>query len=501
MPDFTKLTHHWRGDVLALVAGAIMPIAYAPLSQSWVAIVGLALLFFLWQGKTPARAFRSGYLFGVGMFLVGVSWVAISMYQFSGLGLLGSALLTLLFVAILSLYPAAAGWLTAKLSYPRSFPVTAAIIAAGFWVLLEWVRSWLFTGFPWLALGYSQLDWPLVYYAPYLGVYGVSLAVALTAATIPLLLTRQSWNPAFALLLVVWGGGWAAGQFSWTEASGKPLKVSLIQGNVSQNLKWEPGQERPTFELYARLTREHFGSDIVVWPETAMPMFFHQAEPLLRGLMSQTRRHNTDLIVGMPVYDPQDDRYYNSLVSFNGEVNFYHKQHLVPFGEYIPFKQSLGSVLDLLAVPMSDFSPGPADQHLLKAGGVDLGASICYEDAFGEELIHALPQAKLLVNVSNDAWFGDSLAPHQHLQMAQMRALETGRWMLRGTNNGISALIDDRGRLQAVSPQFKEYVLTGQVQPRSGLTPYARFGNGPVLLIVLACIAWVLRRPVGRRKK
>lgn len=500
MPDFVKLTKNWRGDALALLAGALTPLAFAPLSYAWLAPLTLMLLFALWQGIPTRRVFWRGYLFGLGMFAVGVTWVSVSMYRFGGMGVVGSGLMTVLFVVILSLYPALVGLLTRKITPAYAHPVSAAVIFASSWTLLEWIRGWLFTGFPWLNIGYSQMDWPLAGLAPYLGVYGISWAVALTAVLIPALFRKTSWNPALAVLFVVWGLSWLAGQWSWTEVDGKPLKVSLVQGNITQDVKWMPGQERPTYELYTRLTRDHFGSDIVVWPETALPLFYHEAKGMLQGFMAQARSAHTDLILGMPVLDMDSGRYYNGLLSLNGEASFYYKQHLVPFGEYLPLKQTLGSLLDMMAIPMSDFTPGPADQHLLKAAGVKLGASICYEDAFGEETIHALPEAQLLVNVSNDAWFGDSMAPHQHLQMARMRSLETGRWMLRATNNGISALIDDQGRVVERSPQFKVHVLTGKVQPRKGATPYVRFGNGPILVLIVLGLALALLR-TRRRKR
>jgi len=255
---------------------------------------------------------------------------------------------------------------------------------------------------------------------------------------------------------------------------------------VPQNLKWLPEQRQPTIDLYTRLSRQHWAdSDIVIWPETALPAYYHQAERFLQGLAAEAARHGSSLMLGLPVRPASaPDTYYNSVVAVTDPPQVYNKHHLVPFGEYIPLKWLLGSLLDILQVPMADFSRGAARQAPLKVAGQKIAVSICYEDAFGEEVIRALPQATVLVNVSNDAWFGDSLAPHQHLQMARMRSLETARPMFRATNNGISAIIDYRGRVASQSPQFKVFVLSGSVQPRSGATLYVLTGNYLLLALL-----------------
>jgi apolipoprotein N-acyltransferase len=302
----------------------------------------------------------------------------------------------------------------------------------------------------------------------------------------------------FGAFAALWLAAGLLALVEWSEPAGRPITASLVQGNVPQNLKWRPEQRGLTIDLYTRLSREHWKtSDVVVWPETALPAYYHQAEEFLRGLANDANGNGADLVLGLPVMEGQEyGRYYNSVVRVGETPQFYHKNHLVPFGEYIPLKSALGGLLDILQVPMADFSRGGAAQPLLDVAGHKTGVSICYEDAFGEEVIRGLPEAELLINVSNDAWFGDSLAPHQHLQMARLRAQETARPMLRATNNGVSALIDHRGRLLAVSPQFEVFVLKGEVQPRRGATPYVLTGNAPVLLWVLTglVVTAILRR-------
>jgi apolipoprotein N-acyltransferase len=295
---------------------------------------------------------------------------------------------------------------------------------------------------------------------------------------------------ALLAVLLLWICSGLLSLVEWSTPKDGPIRASLIQGNVPQNLKWRPEQRAPTIELYTRLSRQRWDRDIVIWPETALPAYYHQAETFLQGLAAEARAGGgATLLMGLPVMaDPVNGRYYNSVVRVGEPVQFYHKSHLVPFGEYIPLKALLGRLLDILRVPMADFSRGDEQQPLLEAAGQHIGVSICYEDAFGEEVIRGLPQASLLVNVSNDAWFGDSFAPHQHLQMARMRTLETARPMLRATNNGVSALIDHRGRVLATSPQFEVAVLDGEVQPRAGATPYVVMGNTPLILCLLVMV-------------
>jgi apolipoprotein N-acyltransferase len=272
----------------------------------------------------------------------------------------------------------------------------------------------------------------------------------------------------------------------------------VVQGNVPQHLKWRDEERAATLERYLGLTRAHWDADLVVWPETAVPAFAHRARDFLADLAVEAEAHGATVLLGIPYADLGSGRYYNSVLALGrGEPALYHKRHLVPFGEFVPLSSVLGRVLDLLNAPMSDFSSGPRDQPPLLADGVRVGVSICYEDAFGEEVILALPAATLLVNVSNDGWFGDSIAPHQHLEIARLRARETGRDLVRATNTGISALMDHRGQVRGRSPQFEPHVLRGEVQPRTGTTPYARLGNLPVVAGAIALLA--LAAGLGRR--
>ncbi len=489
-------------SLLALAAGVVTVGAFAPFDAAPLAVLGPSLLFLLWCSSTPRRAFREGWLFGVGLLGAGVSWMYVSIEQFGNTGAVLAALITAGFILLMALFYGAAGWFSARLLAAAAGPWQAALLLPSVWVAIEWVRGWLLTGFPWLALGYSQIDGPLRGYAPLLGVYGVSWGVALTSALLVLLLLghgrRRLGIPLFVAML--WTAGLLLGRVHWTAPAGPPLAVALVQGGVPQHLKWRPDQLAPTLELYASLTRRHWDSDLVVWPETAVPAFAHRVEAsFLRPLEEEAKAQGTDLLIGIPLLVEEDGRYFNAMLKLGEGRDDYRKRHLVPFGEYMPLRPLLEPLLAWVEIPMSSFSAGEAARPLVRVAGHWAGVSICYEDAFNTEVNQALPDAAFLVNASNDAWFGDSLAPHQHLEIARMRALETGRFLLRSTNTGISAVIDPHGRLLATSPMFETDVLDRRVTPMQGVTPFSRFGNGGVLALLAAGILGGLARPPGRR--
>lgn len=486
------LKNEWLGEVLALFSGALLPLAFAPFHLYPLAFILPAALIWLWFDVSQRRAVLRGYLFGIGFFGVGVTWVAVSMVRFGGIAMPLASLLTGLFVLLWAIFPALVALIIHRWFRASPPSLTVLLVIPGLWTLSEWIRGWLFSGFPWLSLGYSQVSGPLYGFAPIVGVYGVSWLVLFSSGLLLLMLVSQSVKRRLQCsvgLVVLISLSFILGQIPWSQPIGHALKASLLQGNIAQDLKWLPEQRQPSIDLYTRLTQEHWDSDVIIWPETALPAYFHQAKSYLSHLADVAKQHDTDVLIGMPVLDMAEEqkerRYYNSFVLLGDEFAFYHKQHLVPFGEFVPLKSLLGGFFDFFHIPMADFSRGERESKTLPVAGLQAGISICYEDAFGEEVIEALPRANFLINVSNDAWFGDSLAPHQHLQMAQMRALETGRPMLRGTNNGVSAVIDPRGEIIAISPQFKQHVLTATIQPMQGSTPYVRTGNYPMLVLCL----------------
>lgn len=455
----------------------------------------------LWWQASPRRAAWLGFAYGAGLFGAGVSWVYVSMQVYGHMPLWMAVLVVGAFVAILSVYPALVGWLYRGLLGRRRIMGTVVGLP-GLWALGEWVRGWAFSGFPWLSLGYSQVDSWLSGFAPVIGVYGVSWLAMLTAVLLVAAVKhgdRRRWW-ALSVLAAVWIAGLAAGHIRWSEPSGQPVDVALVQGNVSLDEKWQANERPLIMQRYLALSNHLEDRDLIVWPESALPYFIGEVDDRIWRSM---QRHPADFMLGLleQQSDGREIHAFNSVVAItDGDPQVYRKAHLVPFGEYLPLRPLFGWVIDYLHIPMSDFTPwrGP-DQGPLHVAGTRIGVTICYEDAFPEDLMKPLPAAELLVNVSEDAWFGDSLAPGQRIQMARMRAMETARPMLRAANTGVSAIIDDHGTVKAHSRQFVEAVVKGRVQPMQGTTPFVFWGNtGIVSLSVLLLIISLI---INRRSK
>lgn len=473
-----------------LVAGALMPLAFAPFDIFFIAFLCPALLILACSKCSPNRALGRAYSFALGMFGTGVYWLYISINMFGGTTLVLAILATALLVSFLALYPALAAY-AARRWFSANDSVFVLIAFPALWVLAEWVRSWFLSGFPWLNLGYSQLDSPLAGFGPLLGVYGMSWCCLLLAGLLVLFYRnrgskRLAMLLALALLMIV---GTSLRGVDWTRQLDESVTAALIQSAIPQEKKWLPEMRQPSLEQYMALSAPHWNDDLVIWPETAIPAYPESVAGFVDKLAALTRSHDTVFFSGIPSSDDDSPAYYNSVMMLaDGEISWYHKRHLVPFGEYLPLRSLLGGLFDFLKIPMSNFSAGAQARPLLTTAKFAAGMSICYEDTFGEEVIEALPEAGLLINVSNDAWFGDSLAPHQHLQMARLRALENGRYMLRATNTGISAIIDEKGRIRQRSTQFEPAVLAGRIPLFSGSTPYAGWGNYPVVLLALGLL-------------
>ncbi len=470
---------------LALALGAALALAYAPFGLWPLALVLPAALLWLLDGESPRRAALTGFAFGLGWFGAGIHWIYVSLHDYGDAPPAFAALATLLVILLMAAYPALLGWVLNRL-FPAPGPRRWLLAWPALWALLEWLRAWLFTGFPWLSPGYSQSDSWLAGYAPIAGVFGLGWMLLLDAGLLRCALAGRGRARAVALaaLAALWLLGFGLQRIEWGVPAGSPLKLALVQGNVSQELKWRPEKLAETLTTYVELSERAGPRDLVVWPETAVPTFWERLEdgfvPALRDYAART---GTDFLIGTPAGDPARALYYNAVVSVGKTPGAYHKHRLLPFGEYLPLRGLLMVFRDFVQIPMADFTPGAEDQAILTAAGRPVGISICFEAAFGSEVRRALPRAELLVNVSNDAWFGDSLAPHQHLQIARMRALEAARPMARATNTGITALIDADGRVLAHAPQFEPAVLTGELQPRSGVTPYVALGDAPVAVL------------------
>ncbi|MCK4743012.1 MAG: apolipoprotein N-acyltransferase [Sulfuriflexus sp.] len=485
-------------DGLVILAGVLMVTGYAPFSFLPSSIFALFALLWLLQNIGARRAAWRGFLFGLGLFGAGTSWVVISIHEFGHTPLPLALFLTILLVAYLSLFPALFAWLVVRFRVAEQ-PLVFLFMTPALWAGTEWLRGTLFTGFPWLNIGYSQVDTWLVGYAPVIGVYGLGFLLMLSVTATLLILRRK--QSAVVLLAIIWFGGWSLQSIEWATPAGKSLQVSLMQGNVSQLDKFRPEKRANTMSLYEELTLDNLDSDLIVWPETAVPAFYHQvAENYISDILQQTREQGVDLLIGAPVKqvtaDSERPNYYNSAIALGKEFGVYHKRHLVPFGEVVPFGDLLRKIGGIFNVPLSDFSTGGL-QAPLNLAGQKAAVSICYEIVFGEELAQTAGDATMLINISNDAWFGDSLAPPQHFSMARMRVKETARPLLRATNTGITAFVDHRGVVTHQAPSFSVQVLRGSIQPMQGKTPYVRFGNTPILWLIGMLIlvgGFILRR-------
>ena len=489
------------GTLAAFLLGALESLAFPPAALAPLGIVCVAALWWLWQGASPRRAALLGFSFAGGLFLAGTYWLYVSVHVFGRAPLALALVLMAGMVAIMAVQAAAWGWLMARVA-PASGLVRALALYPAGWVLMEWARGWILSGFPWLALGYSQIDTPLAGLAPVVGVYGMSLAAALTAGML-LALIEASLRTRLvlaSLAALLWSGSGLLARIEWTRPVGPPIGVAIVQGSISQDLKWQEENRDHTLEVYRSMTLPALGTPLIVWPEAALPILYHEAVPFLTPIYQQAQSKGSDLVLGLLRYDFDTEQYRNGLVALGAEEEWYYKRRLVPFGEFFPVPSWIRAWMRLQSLTYVDFLAGTDDQGALDAAHQKLGITICYEDAYGVEQLAVLKTATLLVNVSNDAWFGDSSAPHQHLQIARMRALEAGRWLVRATNNGISAFIDPRGRIVAKSHQFVPELLRGTVVPYQGLTPYARVRNWPVLGACFACLAGVGIGALRRRR-
>lgn len=479
------------GDLLALAAGALTPLFLAPYGLWPLALLSLALFYLLLKPVAAGRALWRGWCYGFSTFLLGTGWIYVSIHTYGHASPLLAGTLTVLFSVGVALFFALPAWLWTRWLRCNKKPLADALFFAALWLLLEWFRSWFLTGFPWLFVGYSQTDGPLAGLAPVGGVWLVSFVLALTAAllcNLPVLLLRRPRQAITALVLLApWGVGIALTGHAWTTPKGSPLRVTLVQGNIDQNQKWNPETQQAQLDIYTGKTLASGPADLFVWPETAVPLIRQDLDGFLKALGQRIGDEGGALITGIPATEmvTGEEHDYNAVLVLGRGDGLYLKQRLVPFGEYVPLQDLLRGAIRFFDLPMSNFAAGPANQPPLLVQGIRLAPSICYEVVYPELVASLARNSDMLLTVSNDAWFGDSIGPVQHLQMARMRALESGRWMLRATNNGITALMNPQGKVVQEVPRFQVEVLQGQAQPMQGLTPYLRWGLWPVLVLSL----------------
>ncbi len=492
------LVHRIGPPTLALAAGALFPLGFAPFDYVLVAPLSLGVLFILWLSVGVLGAALLGFCFGIGLFGVGVSWVYISLHSFGGMPPQLAAFLVVGFILIMSVYPAAAGVIQAA-GKRRSPALRMLVLMPACWVLCEWLRGVVLSGFPWLYLGYGTIDTPLAVLAPFGGVLAGSWAAAIGGTALVMLVTGPGHDRLAGLAAILAGVFLVLvlGRSEWVTPAGQPIRVTVIQNNVPLNEKWSPNAVKSIVGEYLAASRDAPAADLLIWPEAALPLYLDEIH---NDDLMQLRRFPADVLLGVLERRQIKDKIvqYNSALGLGDRDMLYRKQQLVPFGEYLPFRGLFGWVLNYLQIPMSDFTAWPDIQLPMPLAGQKVAVSICYEDAFPAVIRRSLPAATVLVNLSEDAWFGNSLAPHQRLQMARMRALESARPLIRASNNGLSALILADGRVLKSAPQFQQHVLHGLVDPMTGETPFVRFGSLPVLVfallvVVLASAPWTRR--------
>lgn len=493
-------------QILALLAGASTSFAFAPYALWPLAILSLALLIVLIQQQNTKQAFLLGWLWGLGLFGLGLSWVHVTIDTFGGVPPMVTVLLLFLLSSYLALFPAIFSALVSRFSKHQSTMQLIAITPF-LWMATEWLRGWLFTGFPWLWLGYSQIDSPLASFAPIGGVETLNGVVALLAA-----LFAALWISRKIVLIVplcaVFVAGYLLNNIHWvTPQTDSPTKLALIQGNIAQEKKWLPSERWPTLEKYARLTGENFDADIIIWPEAAVPAFEYELPQFFSIMDREARAHHAALITGVL---NQVDRttFYNSILVLgeNGKDGYqqdidslYHKSHLLPFGEFVPFEEWLRPLAPIFNLPNSAFSRGDYIQDNVLANQRHLVAAICYEIVFGKQVRDNLTEdTDFILTLSNDAWFGTSVGPLQHMEIARMRALETGKPVIRATNNGVTAVTDEQGTITAQIPQFETAVLRATVYPTQGKTPYAQWGSWPMYILSLLALLLSRRRKTNK---
>ena len=487
------------GDGLAALAGAAVVLGYAPFEQFWAALLGYAVLIGLWAAR-PDRAWRRGAWFGLGLFGVGLYWLFIAVHAIGGAPLPVAVILQGLLVVYLAAYFALGGWL---LGVAQRRGVNTLLLIPVLLSLLEWLRGTAFTGFPWLTAGYVAMETPLIGFAPVLGSYGLGLLVLLAATAVVALWRRENAGVWLAALLAVGGVGYGLQRVDWSKPVGAAFNAALLQANIAQSVKWSKAQRMQGLLTYGAMSRQALATaDLVIWPETAVPDFIHNVyADHLSALDREAAAADKALLVGAPVLDRAAAVYRNEIVALGAAQGRFGKVHLVPFGEYLPLSPIFGPLVRTMNLPMSSYAPGWRDSQPFTFRGLRLSGSICYEVIFPGEMAALSRAGHVLINVSNDGWFGQTIAPHQHLQMARLRARELSRPMLRATNTGISAVIDHLGVVQARLGLLQAGTLQAVVRGREGDTWFSRHGNATFLAALGVLMALALSMGLARSRK
>lgn len=493
MKDLYKKIKPYLVYLYAIIAGGLMPFAFSPYDWGLLGIVSPAILIWLLTKRSPKLAFLIGFCYGIGMFGLGVNWVYVSIHDYGYTSQTLAAFITTLFILFLSLYPAAMAALLNKY-FPRNDIARCILAYPSFWVLFEMLRGWFLTGFPWLFVGYTQLGSALHGFAPIGGVWMVSWFSICTAGTLSLIVeyyylskdNNKLRNRFFIIFISIWAAAFGASKYKWILPSDNGLEVALVQGNVPQLMRWDPVYVKNIVDTYSALTDQITTANVVVWPEGAIPIPLPLSQPFFQQLNQSFSARNVALFSGLPTQLEDQTHYYNSLIGVGAAKGTYYKSHLVPFGEYVPFESLLRGMIAFLNLPMSSFVSGPSHQPLLTAFEYQFAPAICYEIAYPFYIQQISKKADFILTVSNDTWFGTSIGPYQHLQIAQFRALETGKYVIRATNSGITAILnpDNQVTETEVAKSFEATVFTGQVFQMYGQTWWVKFGVLTLLVLL-----------------
>lgn len=502
-----KIALHY---LMATLFGVVGVFAFAPFDQRLASFFSVAGLLFFGLNLTTRQSAWVGFFWGVGFFSAGIHWVYVSIREFGELPVPFSVALVALLVAYMSLYPALFNYLLHRIA-PKNSLLKFVLLAPALWTLTEFLRGWVLTGFPWLQFGYIQADGPLRGIAPIFGVEAITFVIFLLGGLVAYSLKQQNLKLVILAVLVLISSR-AIKETTWvTPVPERALSVAMVQGNIPQSLKWNPNTLQPTLDKYTKATDFYLNqAQLIIWPEAAIPDLERNQQPFLHALDEKLRNNQTQLITGIidGSFSAQGFKAYNTIIALGNETpyqyqgeNRYHKQHLVVFGEFVPFESLLRPLAKFFDLPMSSLSRGESQQPLLKAGDYQFTSAICYEIIMGQLVRENFrPESDFLLTISNDAWFGDSIGPWQHMQMARMRALELGRPLLRATNNGITTAINEKGIIIKQIPQFTHQVLNVVVTPTTGLTPFARWGYWPVWGLCSMIIVAYLLKAIRRRK-
>ena len=477
--------------LIALFCGLLFPLGFAPFNIWPFTILSLSLILYLINKTSIKGAFLVGWIYGIGLWGLGISWVYVSIHYHGNLGLVSSFIITFVFISLLSLYTGLTAYLFKKLKTNNEY-LDYLIFFPVIWVSIEVLRSYLFTGFPWLIVGTSLAGTSIGGWIPILGSYGVSILTLMISGSLVLMFKKElkiNWYPALIIMIIL-VSSFTLYKINWTKEI-TTIQASIYQPNLTLEEKWSSKGVRQTMALVKDSVLNADEGEFIFFPETALIFDKEEMQPWFSDLEGQASQRNISLISGIFAKDPENPgsiERYNRIQGFGATKGYYDKIHLVPFGEFIPLKDYIGKILDIMGINQFNILQGEAYSHLI-SNKLSISASICYEIAFNELVRKTAKSSNLLVTISNDTWFGASIGPEQHLEIAQSRALEHQKSLIRATNSGISAIIDRKGKIVQRQDFFEKKELKGEISIYEGKTPFSIIGNyfiyGYIILIYM----------------